>query len=233
MYAYYEESGNPNLRKNGLFTVFSIWTDAPHNQENFMRRWHKELRMNGYTGEEIKGHSLTIEQRSRACIKMKSSFNPSFRADVVVLHMNSLISDHRLFHPRSWTENEIHQALLYYSMSAQIGALPDHAATILVDRRHTLPNAFFIRAQSRLRKQFRAQRVSVNGATSHEQKNIQLADVLCNQCYHQINSKARGHECDVGELLRTSITVPLSVKVMNAPELVSVLTEFQEMGDRI
>jgi len=236
MNGYYDEAGNPQLIKNGLFVNVSFWTEQTVKHEILMRGCFKELRFDGYKFEEIKGYKLNSTQRARVFSKIKETYGNSIQLEIIILHMNSLIADHNLFHPRQWSETEIHQALLYNSLNRKLVVLKKMnslSANVLIDRRYTLPKSFFIKIQRNLRKKFASNEISVNPANSNSQKGIQLADVVCNACYSAVGITSKLSVCDAENIIQTEIPLPVSVKIPNAQELIRMLNEFHNFGGAV
>lgn len=230
MHGYFDESGNAGVTTNGLFVVAGIWAENSQSVERFMRKWLRNLVSNGYGFGEIKGRNLTPFQLSSGLVEVSRKLKKEIQLQVVVLEMNSLMKDHRLFHPRKWTETDIHQAILYEMLAEQLRKQPLSSANIAIDGRHTLPRTFFSGVQSVLRKQFANNLISVFRGLSQAQRGIQLADVLCNSFY----SKARSVNYESGTvermMIQEEIQFPVVLRIGNPNDLLSWLSNFQQIG---
>lgn len=230
MHGYFDESGSATVVKGALFVIVGVWVKNPHPVEKFMRKWLRKLRSDGYRLMEIKGAGLSPVQRSSGLLQISEKLKAEIDVDIAILPMSSLIKDYRLFYPRKWTETEIHQSILYQMLTEQIKKQGKPYAKVAIDRRHTLPKTFFNGIQNLLRTNFSSNAISVFPGLSHEQKGIQLADVLCNSRYSAVRSAFyRGDQLEEMPI-REQVQLPVNLKIYKSTELVDCLNRFKQAG---
>jgi hypothetical protein len=230
MDGYFDESGSPSLARNGVFIIVGVWSKDERPIQRFMRKWLRDLHSEGYPHPEIKGSELTDRQRTTGVRNIRKRLGPIIQSDFRILIMDSLIQDHRLYHPRKWTETEIHQAILYEMIIERIEKHYTPMAKIAIDGRHTLPGSFFHRVESIVRKHFSSNMISISRGSSNLQKGIQLSDVLCYTSYRAVRSAIRAGVRVQEELIHEEVQTPATIKIISSEELLRCLTGFQSIG---
>lgn len=229
MHGYFDESGNSQLQKGALFVVAAIWIPNSKELDSEMRKWLRNLKIQGYRLNEIKGSELTNSQRTKGLERIANS-GLNVKADIVLLSMNSLISNYRLHQRTEITESIIHQSQIFEICRSRINSNPTDPAVISIDQRHTVTSTFVKTMQASLRKDFRSNNISVNSVVSHNLKGIQLADVCSNLCYRIFKDNQTSSEPDIVENMKKSLFFDSNVRFVTNEQLLNYPAKTQNSG---